>query len=68
MDKFLSMEEASLDFMIQELVAFKEEDAGKGSASLTKKGSEVPNIPGNAGTDLSDIKVLGAALRESKRK
>jgi hypothetical protein len=68
MDKFLSMEEASLDFMIQELVAFKEEDAGKGSASLTKKGSDVPNIPGNAGTDLSDIKVLGAALRESKRK
>jgi hypothetical protein len=65
-EKLLSLDANGLDFMLQEMVAFKSEDKGESAASL-KTSSGIPNIP--AKTDnLSDPKELAAALRERNKK
>lgn len=65
-DKLLALDEAGLEFMLQEMVAFRDsEGSGEGQSSLTK-GTKIPNLPGNAGT--FEIKDLAAALRERKKK
>ena len=62
-DKLLGLDESGLDFMLQEMVAFKEEGAkGEGEASV-KKTSGIPNVPGEGGL-ITDPKELGKAYRE----
>lgn len=64
-EKLLGLDENGLDFMLQEMVAFKSEDGGEGSASLKKV--VVPNIQAKH-ENLSDPKTLAAALRERNKK
>lgn len=65
-DKLLGLDEPGLDFMLQEMVAFKEEGAkGEGEASK-KTTSGVPNIPGEGGK--MTVSDLAAALRERNKK
>jgi hypothetical protein len=64
-EKLLGLDENGLDFMLQEMVAFKAEDKGTGEASL--KTSGVPNVQGTK-DNLSDVKDLAAALRERNKK
>lgn len=65
-DKLLSLDENGIDFMLQEMVAFKEQGkSGEGEASV-KKTSGVPNIPGNSGA--VTLSELASALRERNRK
>jgi hypothetical protein len=64
-DKLLAMDEASLDFMLQEMVAFKDTE-GKGEGKASTKKTQVPNLPGESGAmSISDI---AAALRERNKK
>lgn len=65
-EKLLSLDENGLDFMLQEMVAFKEENVGTESVASKQTTSGVPNVTG-AGATLS-IKDFAAALRENKRK
>jgi len=58
-DKLLVMDENALDFMLQEMVAFKSE-GGDGEASV--KRPTVPNLAGDRG--LSTITDITSALRE----
>lgn len=60
-EKLLSLDEAGLDFLLQELVAFKDSDDGEGAAS--KQTSGIPNIPGKGG----EYNLL-AGLRERNKK
>lgn len=66
-DKLLGLDESGLDFMLQEMVAFKEQEGtgGEGAASK-KKTSGVPNVPGEGGS--MSISDLAAALRERNKK
>lgn len=64
-EKLLSLDENGLDFLLQEMVAFKAEDKGTGEASV--KNSGIPNFQGNK-TNLSDPKEFAAALRERNKK
>jgi hypothetical protein len=63
-EKLMAMDENSLDFMLQEMVAFKSE-SGTGEASL-----KLPKVPvlGGSTDDLSDLKQLAVALRERNKK
>jgi len=66
-EKLLGLEESELDFMLQEMVAFRDaENAGEGKASK-KKTPGVPNIPGTI-DELNDVTKLAKALRERDSK
>lgn len=65
-DKLLSLDDSGLDFLLQEMVAFKEENVSIESVASKHTTSGVPNVTG-VGAALS-IKDLAAALRENKRK
>lgn len=64
-DKLLGLDESGLDFMLQEMVAFKSQETVTSEASV-KKTSGVPNIPG----EISQLSVtdLAAALRQRNKK
>lgn len=64
-DKLLGLDESGLDFMLQEMVAFKSQETVTSEASI-KKTSGVPNIPG----EISQLSVtdLAAALRQRNKK
>ena len=64
-DKLLGLDESGLDFMLQEMVAFK--DTGEGQASAKKQTSGVPNIPGKKTDLVSDPRELGKLLAESRK-
>jgi hypothetical protein len=66
-EKLLSMDENGLDFMLQEMTAFKEQE-GKGEGEASKKKTpEVPNIPGQGGsTDI--LKLLRERDAERSKK
>ena len=64
-EKLLAMDEGSLEFMLQEMVAFKSEEKGEGEASL--KLPKVPVISGKT-DNLSDPKDLADALRARNKK
>jgi hypothetical protein len=63
----LSLEDNEIDFMLQEMVAFKDEESkGESEASVKTKKPVVPNVPGSGGeVTISDI---AAALRERNKK
>lgn len=60
-DKLLALDEAALDFMIQELAAF-----AKNEAEATLNGTKVPNLISNSGE--VSIKELAQGLRERAKK
>lgn len=66
-EKLLSLDENGLDFMLQEMVAFKENEGnGDGEASLKPKKSNIPNVSGeHSGMSITDMAV---ALRERNSK
>lgn len=64
-EKLLGLDENGLEFMLQEMVAFKSNDKGTSEAAV--KGSSVPNIQGKK-ENLSDLSELAAALRERNKK
>lgn len=61
-EKLLGMDENALEFMLQEMAAFKAE----GNTTVASKKTVVPNIPGNGGQ--TSIKDLVTALRERNKK
>lgn len=63
-EKLLSLDDTGLDFLLQEMVAFKDSGDGEGAASTQTSG--VPNIPGQGGQ--MEIKDIVAALRERNKK
>ena len=65
-EKLLGMEESTLDFMIQELVANLPEEGQ--SATASHKKTKIPNLPSEEGVDASDPKALGRLLREQGKK
>lgn len=65
-EKLLSLDAASLDFMLQEMVAFKDSDQGAGEGEASLRTSGIPNIPGQGGEVA--IKDLASALRDRKNK
>lgn len=69
LESLLKMDDAALDFMIQELTAFAEQLPTKEEAGL-HGGSGIPNLTTetDGGSDLSDPKNLAAALRDNKNK
>ena len=60
-EKLLGLDENGLDFMLQEMVAFKEEDIKNEEASVKKP--SVPNVT-SRGESLKDAKELAKALTE----
>ena len=65
-DKLLGLDDNGLDFMLQEMVAFKDSgEGGEGKASK-RKTSGLPNLPGEGGeVSVSD---MATALRERSKK
>jgi hypothetical protein len=69
MEEFLNMEEQSLDFMIQELVAFSEElkdGSGNEDEEDDENSSQLPRISAT-GNKKYDIKTLAKLLREENK-
>ena len=62
-DKLLNMDQASLEFMVQELVAFSSTRTGESTSSAG--GTQIPDLTGDAPKEL-DIKALAAELRKAK--
>lgn len=60
-EKFLGMKDSDIDFMIQELIAFK-----NASASTDTTNPKVPNLRGNTPQEKLSPKELGKLLRENK--
>lgn len=67
-EKLLSLAEETLDFMIQELVAFSSKTEKDPKDEKQTKSSKVPPIPGDDGGNLNDPKELGRMLREARLK
>jgi len=63
-EKLLAMSDEVVDFMIQELVAFKANE----DTSSDKNKKKIPNIINTEDLDLEDPRKLGQALRELKSK
>jgi len=63
-DKLLGMDENGIDFMLQEMIAFKEDVTNVGNASEDRL--KLPNISGSGGK--MSITDLAVALRERSKK
>jgi len=64
-EKLLALDDAALDFMVQEMVAFKSSEASQSNNDEDRP--TIPNIPGE-GESIKDPKSLGIALREMRNK